>query len=300
MRRFFHRFVSAERGLAFIEFALVAPFILLVLFGGIELTRYMLIVQKVDKTAYAMADLVAQLDPATAQRRDGEIDIDEMNNVVFRQLQALMAPYDASTNGSVIISSIRRERDVTRIKWQIASQSGYTDAETISIVSGLTPAGVNSNAASLRDRAASFTGEEAVQINDMLGYENMIVSEVFFRYSPILANLLGNDTYAFRLTETTLSRRVYSRPRNGNMICLPPTFMYDECTSRNSVPLLGCLTVTGAGSCSSDECGKCRAPNREWCQPAGATMNLVRCVNGAAVNQNVVGGCAGNGTPICP
>ncbi len=296
MRRFLSRFIRSQQGLAFMEFVLVSPFILLILFGGIELTRFMLVVQKVDKSAYAMADLTAQYVPATAARADGEIDVDEMNNTVFRQFQALMAPYDAATNGSIIISSIRRERDTIRIKWQRASQGGYTDSSTTSIVSGLTPPSVNAQGAALRDRAASFTGDTATDMAGMLGYENMIVSEVFFRYRPILSGVLSGLNLPFQLGETTLVRRIYSRPRNGNLICLPSTFTYDECTTRDPVLAL-CTTVTGVGSCR-DECNKCRPNGREWCRATG-TSALIRCVNGVATNQNVTDGCLGAGNLSC-
>lgn len=299
MRRMFQRISADRRGLAFIEFALVAPFILLIIFGGIELTRFMLIVQKVDKTAYAMADLTAQYTPATPARNSGEISVDEMNNVVFRQFAALMSPYEAPVNGSIIISSIRRERDDVRIKWQIAS-AGYSDAESISAVSGLTPAGVNSNGAALRDRVATFTGDTAIEMSNMLGYENMIVSEVFFRYRPILSNVLQGLELPFTLGETTLVRRLYSRPRNGNLICLPPTFIYDECVNRTPPPLTSCDSITGSGSCT-DECGGCRANTREWCTATGSTRNLMRC-NGAnpPVNQNLPTACTGVSTTSCP
>ena len=299
MRRFIARFAKAERGLAFIEFALVAPFIMLILFGGIELTRYMLIVQKVDKTAYAMADLVAQYTPATAARRNGEISVNEMNNVVFRQFPALMAPHDAMNSGSIIVSSIRRERDTIRIKWQIATPGGYSDAQTTSIVSGLSAGAVNASGAALRDRTASFTGDTAVEMSNMLGYENMIISEVFFRYRPILSGILSNLRIPFQLGETTVARRVFSRPRNGNMICLPPTFTYDECTTRTSVngTAAGCTASTGANSCM-DECGGCRANTREWCRATGTAV-LMRCTNGNATNQNIAGACDGTGTLSC-
>ena len=278
------------------EFVLISPFILLMLFGGIELTRFMVVVQKVDKAAYALADLTAQSQPATADRASSEISVAQMNGTVFPQLQALMDPYDAATNGAAIVASIRRERDVIRIKWQIAAPGGYTDGETVSGVSGLSPAAVNAAGASLRDRAATFSGDTATDIAGMLGYENMIVSEVFFRYRPILSEVLLRLHLPFTLGETTLVRRIYSRPRNGNLICLPPTFTYDECINRT--PLLGnCVAVTGAGSCQ-DECGDCRATTREWCRATGTSV-LRRCVNGSVTNQNVTDGCLGAGVLSC-
>lgn len=291
MRRMIQRLIRDTSALAFIEFALVAPFVLLLVFGGVELARFMLIVQKVDKAAYAMADLTAQYMPATWQRNTGEITVDEMNNVVFRQFQALMSPYDANFNGSVIVSSIRRERDNVLIKWQIASP-GYTDALTTSAVSGLTPAAVNAAGAGLRNRVATFTGDTALEMANMLGYENTVVAEVFFRYRPILSGVLQNMKIPFTLGETTLVRRLYARPRNGNMICLPPTFTYDECINR-SAP-----TTCGVNYCT-DECGKCRANGREWCAETGAARYM-RCVNGVATNQNLATGCTGIGAVSCP
>lgn len=296
MRRFFTRLIRSQQGVALMEFVLVSPFILLVLFGGIELTRYMLVVQKVDKSAYALANLTTQYTPASAARREGEMNANEMTNTVFGQFQALMNPYDAATNGSAIVSSIRRERDTVRIKWQIASPGGYNDAETLSAVSGLSPATVNASGAALRDRAASFSGEIAADMGNMLGYENMIVSEVFFRYRPILSGVLAGLHLPFQLGETTLVRRIYSRPRNGNLICLPPTFTYDECTNRDAV-LGQCITVAGIGACR-DECNDCRANTREWCNAVGAPA-LMRCVSGARTNQNVADGCLGAGTLTC-
>lgn len=297
MRQFLSRLIRSQQGLALMEFVLVSPFILLVLFGGVELTRFMLVVQKLDKAAYALADLTAQYNPSTAERRAGEISAAEMNATVFPQMQALLDPYDASTNGSAIISSIRRERTTTLIKWQIATPGGYTDGETISSVSGLSPSAVNGAGAGLRDRPATFSGEAATDIAGMLGYENMIVSEVFFRYRPILSEVLTRLYFPFTLGETTLVRRIYTRPRNGNLICLPPTFTYDECIDRSTPTGVSCQAITGIGSCL-DECGDCRAPNREWCRANGASA-LMRCTNGNAVNQNVIDGCLGAGALSC-
>lgn len=298
MRRIVQRILADKRGLAFIEFALVAPFVLLLVFGGIELARFMLIVQKVDKAAYAMADLTEQYMPATHQRNSGEISVSEMNDVVFRQFQALMAPYDANVNGSVIVSSIRRERDTVLIKWQIASP-GYSDGQTTSAISGLTPASVNGLGGALRNRPASFTGDTAVEMSNMLGYENMIVAEVFFRYRPILSRVLTNLKIPFTLGDSTLVRRLYARPRNGNLICLPPTFIYDECINRTPVALTGCTTVTGANSCT-DECNKCRANTREWCSETGTPARYWRCVNGTKTDQNLPTACTGIGMVSCP
>lgn len=220
------RFRRDDRGVALMEFALIIPFLMLIFYGGIELTRYMLIAQKLDKSAYALADITNQFPPATAARAPGELSVTQMNTTVFPQFISLMEPYDATSLGSVIVTSLRQESGVPRIKWQIAGGGSYADGQTISAISGLSPAAVNGAGASLRDRTATFLPEIQTDMDNMRDNENMIVSEVFFRYQPFMAALLQGLQLPLNLGEVTLTRRVYTRPREGDLACLPETFVY--------------------------------------------------------------------------
>lgn len=155
------RLLASERGAAFMEFGLMLPFILLVMLGGVEVTRYVLINQKLDKTSFTMADLVAQADEISAS------DVD----MVFNAVEHLMQPYSFSGNGRVIITSLGNRQDQgTRVFWQRSS------AGTLSVTSTL---GTPGQLATLPD---GFT----VDLN-----EDAIFAEVYYDFEPlIMPNIL--------------------------------------------------------------------------------------------------------------
>lgn len=62
------RMMRCQRGLAALEFALLLPLLLLLFLGTAEMARFMILQQKLDKIAYAMADFVTQGD--TVSRAD--------------------------------------------------------------------------------------------------------------------------------------------------------------------------------------------------------------------------------------
>ena len=71
--KIFRRYRKSERGIAAVEFALVSPILFLLLLGGVEVGRYILVHQKVEKMAYSVSDVVSQL----------EADADERNNAAL-------------------------------------------------------------------------------------------------------------------------------------------------------------------------------------------------------------------------
>lgn len=58
------RFFSCKKGLAAVELSLILPVFLLLLIGGIEVTRYILFLQKVQQETSVLADFVSQQDTA--------------------------------------------------------------------------------------------------------------------------------------------------------------------------------------------------------------------------------------------
>lgn len=61
MRKNTQRFIHDNRGVAYIEFALALPFLLLLFAGSIDVTRMVLLHQKVDKAVFTVGDLATQL-----------------------------------------------------------------------------------------------------------------------------------------------------------------------------------------------------------------------------------------------
>lgn len=224
------RFWRREQGIALMEFALVLPFLLLLMLGGIELTRFMLISQKVDKASYALADITNQYPPATKDRTPGEISVAQMNDVVFEQFKMLMEPYDVSGHGSVTITSVVKEAGEARIKWQVSGGGDYSGTGTESALSGMNPSTVNSSGPSLKNRIVTADASISTGIAAMDEGENMIVSEIYYFYKPLASDILEGLSFSVDLGETLLVRRSFTNPRIGEMHCLPETFVYPECT----------------------------------------------------------------------
>ena len=56
-------FAKCERGVAFIEMALSIPLLFILFFCTIEVSRLLMILQKLEKTTSAIADVVGQANP---------------------------------------------------------------------------------------------------------------------------------------------------------------------------------------------------------------------------------------------
>lgn len=215
------QFAKHEGGIALLEFALLAPFLILLFLGAIELGRYILIMQKVEKASYVLTDMVSQYEEATTNTQPyppGTINQTEID-AVFAQYTRIMSPYGADSRQRVIVTSVTREGAALTVKWQVAGGGTLTDDVT-SIVNGRTPG--NMSAGSVRNTPASFPAAFNTILIPFDDNDNMVVGEVFYRYSPILRNQLlaiGVD-----IPEQTFTRYMFFKPRQGAMNALPPNF----------------------------------------------------------------------------
>lgn len=182
------QFASGAGGVAAIEFALVLPIMVLLLLGCFEVPRYILIYQKIARTSAAVADLVAQGDePLTGNQVQD----------IFIAGQTMMQPYDVVADGKIYITSINNPNGSgVVLTWQrdndgkLDEDSKYFNNEgsppKISLPAGLTP----------------------------LSNEEVLISEVFFDYKPILSTVIYKGSHLFVVS--------YSRPRNKNLMTPPP------------------------------------------------------------------------------
>jgi hypothetical protein len=175
-----------ENGSMAVEMALFLFFFSTLFLGAFEVPRFLLIGQKMERAAATMADLVAQVDPALGNVK-GKIDD------LFVAADRLLSPYDMATSGRVIISSIGNpDGNGAKIMWQMKSPGSFAATSEIGAVSE-TPA--------LPTGLVVRSGE------------NIIVSEVFFRYEP----LFGSMIYSGR----TLYTRSFTRPRFTSLTATP-------------------------------------------------------------------------------
>jgi len=229
---------AATQGVAMIEFAIVFPFFFLLLFGGIEITRLLIIQQQLERAGYTLADIVTQYTPATNARSAGEISKTELVNNVFPQLSRIMSPYDDPERQAIIITSIKKTAGQKRIQWQVASAedslSGCDDLPTPncvkSIVNDLAPGLISS---AVVNTATTFPAAQDQLFDSLPDGANIIVSEVFYFYQPILQTLLqqvgaaggdGAAGFSFVAEPRVYVKRTYFSPRYSDMVYLPPDF----------------------------------------------------------------------------
>lgn len=185
--RSFTRFRKNEEGLAYLEFAITMPFLLAMLMGAVEVTRYILITQKVEKVAVTISDVVSQ---------GSTISTTDLNNIITAAAQ-VMQPYTFNTNAYVIISSVKQTgaysvSNPPKVNWQYKGGGSWAQNSQVG-----TP------------------GTAATLPNSMTLYDkdNIIVTEVFYNFQPILITngVIGN---------TSLYKVGVFKPRLGDLSTL--------------------------------------------------------------------------------
>lgn len=223
MKCFLRNFFMNKQGAALVEFVFILPLLLTLVFGVIELTRFIIIMQKVERAAYSLSNVVGQYLPAGTVNADpaNMISVNNINNDVFIQIGRVLAPYNDSSDFRAMVSSVTKTgADVSspiRINWQIAGGGTLNNADTISIVNGVyLPSNIRSGVGD----TATFNPEIMGYLATMQNQENMLVIEVFYNYRPIAGDLLV-ALGAPSLAQRTLVSRVYSMPRQGELTTLP-------------------------------------------------------------------------------
>jgi len=178
------RFRRDDRGGVLIEAAFTIPIAIMLLFAGFEVARLTLIHQKMDRAVTAMADLVSQAE---------DITVSQLNDM-FNAVQHIMEPFDLSSSGVVIISSIGTVgANPTEIFWQ------RNGAGSVVATSQL---GIEGDAPVLPTGFVVRSGE------------GLIVAEIYYDYAPLFFwEIVGPNQ---------LYHRALFRPRYGGLETLNP------------------------------------------------------------------------------
>ena len=123
-------FGKAKSGLAAVEFALIAPVLVTLLLGTVELCNALSCHEKVTMLASTGADLVAQATSVSAS---------DMNDV-FSAVNAIVYPF-SSSNAKIVISSISSDGNGGgTVAWSKAQNtSALTAGNAVTVPSGLMP-----------------------------------------------------------------------------------------------------------------------------------------------------------------
>lgn len=170
--KFAARLKASDTGVAMVEFAYTAPFLFLLLGGGVELANYSVIHMRVSQVAVSLADNAARAKQGVISGvpRIREVDINE----AFHAANLQSAGLDLETNGRLILSSVEMNAQGGQwIHWQrcfggaaYSSSYGAQGAGAIgTAISGIGPA----------DRRVAAES----------GYAIMFV-EVVYDYHPIM------------------------------------------------------------------------------------------------------------------
>lgn len=177
------QYLRDESGIAVTEFAIASSFFMILLLGGFELSRAILVNQKIEKIAYITADITAQSTELTAVQMDDYL----------LAAQQVMEPFAFENSGEVLVTSVEREPgDVQRVRWQYPP-----DIVAVSRIGN----GTN----------AIATLPEGLVINER---DNVIVAEVFYRYTPMFA---ANGLYE----QTDIYKAAVFKPRLGALTTAP-------------------------------------------------------------------------------
>jgi Flp pilus assembly protein TadG len=185
------------RGVAATEFAIIAPFMLLLLVGGIELGNGLAINVKVSATAHSVADMVSQNTQVTSAR---------MQSIVGAA-SAIMAPYPTTDSTGASLVTITISEVSTD-----ANGNATVQWSTSSSASGARPVGQTMT-------LSSFTATDPNNPNNATNANiSLILGEVSYAYSPNLG-------YSFSGT-MTLSDSYYLFPRCSTNSPAVSTFPY--------------------------------------------------------------------------
>ena len=131
IRRLTHKlraFAQDRRGVSAVEFALIAPFMILLYLGAVELSLALTIDRKITSVASAVADLVAQDDVIT----DGEVVS------IMSAGTAIVAPFD-DTPLQIRISSVLMTGDGdVEVQWSDArGMTPYSEGGSVAVPTGI-------------------------------------------------------------------------------------------------------------------------------------------------------------------
>lgn len=185
MIRLFGKFAPAAllrdmRGGVMIEFGFAMPVLVLLMLGGVEMGRYVLLHQKLDRTAMTVSDLVARVQTVSTS------DLD----TVFTAANLVMEPFTLGTQGAVVISSVKEDSGTPKVIWQ------RTGGGTLTVTSSV---GTQGNNATISDNGLVDTNQA------------IVIGETYFTYSPWFIELIPG---------TTIRHEAVFRPRlSGEVTC---------------------------------------------------------------------------------
>jgi len=172
-----------RRGIAAVEFAIIAPMMLVLFFGTVEFSSGIAVDRKVTLVARTLSDLTSQsaLQAVT----------DTYLQNVFTASIAILTPYAASPTKATLSEIYVDSNGVAKIQWSKAATIASGDTHATLAVS---------------TRSAGDTVTSSVPAALLVPKTYLIFSEVSYLYKPSIGYVMGK-------AGITLSDVAYTRPR---------------------------------------------------------------------------------------
>ena len=129
------RFWRDRRGVSAVEFALIAPVMLLIYFGLVEFCQGYMANRRADHTASIVADLVAQADETSTRDLTSIFAIGDM----------IMQPFPSSQLSIRVSSVTMNDKGVAKVDWSQANDNNMAPRDKYEVVGDLPPDLIQAN-----------------------------------------------------------------------------------------------------------------------------------------------------------
>jgi Flp pilus assembly protein TadG len=173
----FRFFLRDRAGVAAVEFAFLAPVLMLMTFGSFEITRALMIHQRFQKATAMIGDLVAREQQLGASSSEAVTQL----NSIMSAAQHAMAPYSYAPLQMGIYQFRANSTDATktRIEWSYAY-----------------------NKMAIQPCSLTYTANKLVPANLLSKGDAAIIIDAQYQYAPLLTNLLPNVIKKMSWTDT--------------------------------------------------------------------------------------------------
>ncbi len=192
--KYFHKRIRKEdKGVAAIEFAILAPVLILTVFGLIEISNYVFCFNKMNRTAQGVSNIVTR----------GDLTKPQMDSLLVSAAQ-ISQPFNFASYGCVLVSSISQPNANTALPATL----NWTDSY---------PSG-SGNCGASKVNLGSLPGGLVLSTN-----QTIITTEVFYKYQSIIPGYTFGGSALIPNNRLDIYALAVAVPRQGNMTTLPPS-----------------------------------------------------------------------------